>query len=248
VRRLTPGRVATAVHCTAFLSLDWKDKPSSGRKVGLAFHAATTHLTAGPNWALIREQTKATEKMIAQARDRWQRWIYWANMNNIPVGDVTTEHELCVAYEPATGKMQRFEIEPDARPPETPPGWLVTKIDMVSFTDRVHLWEWKTGYYVPPPQEHEQTKTGSLMLARLLDLAELDATIARISDTGPVYPMSATFDAFDLEEQDDKLLRIQDRMKRKLPPDPGGWCDSTTCPARLECPAYEGRLKRKRAA
>jgi hypothetical protein len=247
MRRLTPGRVATALHCTAFLAIDWKDKTNSGRKVGSAFHLATTHGTAEPNWALIRDQVKATEKMIAQARDRWQRWIYWANTNRVPVGNVDTVHELCVAYEPATGKTQRFEIANDARPPETPPGWLVTKIDMVGFTDHVHLYEWKTGYYVPPPEHHEQTRTGALMLARLLGAHEMPSTIARISDTGPVYPMTKTFDAFDLEEQDEKLLRIQAAMKQAPTPQPGPHCDETTCPARLVCPAYAGKLKGRAA-
>lgn len=247
MRRLTPGRVATAVHCTAFLHFDWSEKPSSGQKVGSAFHLSTAHGTAEPNWGVIQHQTKTTEKMIAQAKDRWQRWIYWANTNNVPVGNVDTVHELCVAYEPATGKTQRFEIGPDERPPETSPGWLVTKIDMVGFTDHVHLYEWKTGYYVPPPEHHEQTRTGALMLARLLDLAELPATIARISDTGPVFPMTKTFDAFDFEEQDEKLLRIQAAMKLAPTPHPGPHCDDTVCPARLTCPAYDGRLKRRAA-
>jgi hypothetical protein len=100
--------------------------------------------------------------------------------------------------------------------------------------------DWKFGLadHIEPVQQEGQMRLGALAFARMRGLDTVTATIWFINDDGTMrYKDEHTFDAFELDEIEQEMRLLWNKMLQDPQPEPGPWCKGKFCPAIAICPA-----------
>lgn len=244
-RRLTPKRVDLAEKCLASLYLPQKLSALRPMKIGNAFHDAVEVFPRFPNWPAITAARSLTAKQSEAAQARYLRWRDWAEESFPPAA----HREFCVALDLETMKARTVECDDEGRPVATSPVEMVTKLDALLVEPELHVYEWKSGWYVEPPENNTQTQVEALMVTRLFDRPEARVTIVKCPADGDRYVMPGRYDVFDLDEQEARLIKLGKRVATGAQDaTAGAWCKSLHCDCRATCAAYRAYAAQERQA
>lgn len=211
--------------------VEWNDVAGYPARRSSALHRAIASHIAGappePSW---------TEWF----RHRFSFAAKW--LKTLPA-DTIKAPELGFAYSPETGEVSCLGMV-DRKYPE---GAFCGTVDLIQWSNErrtLDILDWKAVRFLTHDAVWPQLESLAMMAHKWLTkhvspVHQVNVIAAHIHEGG-VVPHIRRLDANQLQEAEERL-RLHLTMIPTATPEPGPWCDSHYCPARMACPRYEGK-------
>lgn len=241
-RLLSASRIGLAQQCVAWLHEDgpeWgEDNPSPAMRFGSALHACIERELEGEDWTLgeVALEYGLSERQRADLEDYYCSWDSWRQLR--PWLFENVEVEIPFAFDPETGVARRLEKGGHREYIGAKPHEIVGTVDALAMVgDHPVVIDWKAGgYRLPPPSEHAQTRTNTLLAAYALKSDEATGMLAAIR-ADRVWHESDEFDSRAITGTLGVLMGIHRRRLAPIEYHPGKDCKN--CPAFKACKAHK---------
>ena len=248
--RLTASKLDLAHKCLYpwTSGLPWKEMYSAKASLGKGFHRLAEQRIKNEFHSIDSEVLMLPKAEGLRLRATWEHWLEWYNCNGFHLkhwGRVEKKAEVQFALksdgtsiENAHGKERDYTWAPDDAITGTADLALVPiteETDDEPNNDKpfVAVGDWKTGMYVPPPQENSQIRFLSAVVAKAHNAKMATGIIWRCTPEG-VQTVRHEFDRDALKAiEEESLNLIQLRKKGDAKPNPGPW--GRFCPVQHAC-------------